>query len=63
MSMYLNLDSAVGRTAGQRKASDGAALLAISGTAEQFQMGDETSPRILKHDKHLAKFDGVNCGF
>ncbi len=26
-------------------------------------MGDEMTSGMLKHDKELANFDGVNCGF
>ena len=54
------LETAVGWTARQLRTSIGAASRPIFGTAEQFQIGARTAPRILRRDNNLATFDGAN---
>ncbi len=62
-SGWFILQTAVAGSAERRNASIGAAFRAISGTAEQFQMGDRPSSGILRRSSNLANFDGANCRF
>ena len=62
VELGLNLDSADGGSAEQRKASIGAAFRLISGAAPQFQTGDLALPGMLNCENALANLHVVNCG-
>ena len=58
-----NLETAVAGSAKRQKASIGAALRQIPGTAEQFQMGDRRPTGIFRRNSNLASFGDANCRF
>jgi len=58
-----NLETAVAGSVKRQKASIGAALRQIAGTAEQFQMGDRRPTGIFRRNSNLASFGDANCRF
>ena len=62
-SKLFNLETAVAGSAKRQKASIGAALRQIAGTAEQFQMGDRRPTGIFRRNSNLASFGAANCRF
>jgi hypothetical protein len=62
-SVPFNLETAVAGSAKRQKASIGAALRQISGTAEQFQMVDRRPTGIIRRNSNLASFGDANWSF